>query len=97
LQSLTLLNDAVMLEQADHFAARVAAAGGPVEAQVETAFRIAFARRPSAKEVALSTALLRKLQERYAVDKVPTPLAERKALARLCHMLLCANEFLYIG
>jgi hypothetical protein len=50
LQSLTLLNDAVMLEQADHFAARVAAAG-PGQ-WVETAFRLAFARPPTAREAA---------------------------------------------
>src|SRR5207248_5130255 len=41
LQSLTLLNDAILLEQADYFAARVAAAGPPPE-QVRAAFRLAF-------------------------------------------------------
>jgi hypothetical protein len=96
LQSLTLLNDPFMLEQADHFAARVAAADDE-QRRVETAFRLAFAREPSPTEVAASTALLKKLRERYAAEKLPPAEAERKALARLCHMLLCANEFLYVG
>jgi hypothetical protein len=97
LQSLTLLNDAFMLEQADHFAARVAAGAATVEKQIETAFRLAFARWPTPREVASSIAFLRKLQDGYAEEKLPPGQAERKALARLCHMLLCANEFLYVG
>ncbi|HEY7159430.1 MAG TPA: DUF1553 domain-containing protein, partial [Gemmataceae bacterium] len=97
LQSLTLLNDAFMLEQADRFAARVAAAGGSEEKRIEAAFRLAFARKPTAKEIASSTALLRKLRASYVGEKLPPDRAEIKALARLCHMLLCANEFLYVG
>jgi hypothetical protein len=42
-------------------------------------------------------ALLGKLQARYEEEKLSSAQAERKALARLCHMLMCANEFLYIG
>jgi hypothetical protein len=97
LQSLTLLNDATMLEQADHFAARVAASATAPERRVETAFRLAFARQPTPKEVASGLAFLRKLQARYGEERLPPARAERKALARLCHMLMCANEFLYVG
>jgi hypothetical protein len=97
LQSLTLLNDGFLLEQADRFAARVAAAADSEPGRVGAAFRLAFAREPSPAEVAASAALLKKLRERYAAEKLPPPEAERKALARLCHMLMCANEFLYVG
>jgi hypothetical protein len=97
LQSLTLLNDVFLLEQADCFAARVAAAADAEQGRVEAAFRLAFARGPTPAEVAASAALLKKLRERYAGKKLPPAAAERKALARLCHMLLCANEFLYVG
>jgi hypothetical protein len=97
LQSLTLLNDAVLLEEAQHFAARVAAAAGNPEKCIETAFRIAFGRRPTAKERASSTAFLAKLRQHYLAEKLPPERAEQEALARLCHMLMCANEFLYIG
>jgi hypothetical protein len=93
LQSLTLLNDAFMLEQADRFAARVAAAAESPEQRIDTAFRLAFARKPKPRELSASMVLLSKLRERYAGDRDP----ELKALAGLCHMLLCANEFLYVG
>jgi hypothetical protein len=97
LQSLTLLNDAVMLEQAEHFAARVAALEGSAPKRVEAAFRLAFGRKPTAREVASGLALLDRLRGRYAQGKLPPAQADLKALARLCHMLLCANEFLYVG
>jgi hypothetical protein len=85
-----------MLESADRFAARVAAAPSQQQ-QIQTAFRLAFARDPSPTEAAASAALLKKLRDRYAGENLPPAEVERKALARLCHMLLCANEFLYVG
>jgi hypothetical protein len=96
LQSLTLLNDAVLLEQADAFAARVEAADCTPK-QVETAFRLAFARKPTPTEARAATAFLEKLQARFAAEKAAPADAAHKALARLCHMLLCTNEFLYVG
>jgi len=96
LQSLTLLNDAFILEQARYFADRVAA-GADQEKQIEAAFELAFARPPTAAEIASSSVFLKKLRERYAAEKLVPAEAERQALARLCQMLLCANEFLYVG
>src|SRR5207248_415624 len=86
LQSLTLLNDAVILEQAEHFAARVAAGGGSPETRIRAAFRLAFSRPPTAKELRSALATLSTLQARYLEEKLPDP--EAKALTRLCHMLL---------
>jgi hypothetical protein len=93
LQSLTLLNDAFMLEQAEQFAQRVAALASTPEGRIETAFRLAFARPPTAEEMAAALALLKKVEKRYAGQ----PQADLKPLANLCHMLLCTNEFLYVG
>jgi hypothetical protein len=93
LQSLTLLNDAFMLEQAERFAERVASRASAPGDRIETAFRIAVARRPSSAELASALALLEKVEKRYAGQQQP----EMKALVNLCHMLLCANEFLYVG
>jgi hypothetical protein len=98
LQSLTLLNDGFMLDQADHFAARVvAAAGDSADARIEAAFRFAFTRPPSEDEKTASAALLHKLTSKYSEQKDLHAPPELKALAGLCHMLLCANEFLYVG
>src|SRR5262249_17774550 len=93
LQSLTLLNDAFMLELADRFAERVAAVGPSRERRIEAAFRIALARNPTTKETAAALELLEKTEKRYTGQPQP----EMKALAKLCHMLLCTNEFLYVG
>jgi hypothetical protein len=87
-----------MLAQADHFADRVAgSAGASAQARIELAFRLAFARPPRPQEQAVSAAFLKKLAHVYDGQKHAAGQAERKALARLCHMLLCANEFLYVG
>src|SRR5262249_29526766 len=52
-QSLTMLNDAFVLEQAEHFADRVRKmAGESPEKQVENAFLLALARKPKAQETA---------------------------------------------
>jgi mono/diheme cytochrome c family protein len=97
LQALTFMNDAFVLEQADHFAARVeAAAGASRERQIEAAFRLAFARRPTVQEAEGAAALLGRQAQRYRGEKLPAEQAAHKALAGLCQMLLCANEFLYV-
>jgi hypothetical protein len=97
LQSLTLLNDAFMMEQAEHFARRVAASAAGAEKRIELAFRLAFARKPTAREAAGSKAFLKTLRDRYAQEKLAPAQAEARAMARLCHMLMCTNEFLYVG
>jgi hypothetical protein len=97
LQALTLLNDAFIMEQSEVFAARVAARAGPArDYRIETAFRLAFARKPSARETEVSRTLLTRQAQRYREQKLSPAQAEQKALAHLCHMLMCANEFLYI-
>jgi hypothetical protein len=73
------------------------AAGELQERRIETAFRIAFGRPPTSDETIAAETLLDKARARYAREKLPAPECEMKALARLCHMLLCANEFLYVG
>ena len=59
---------------------------------VGMAFRLALARPPTATEAAAAAALLDKVSPRFM-----GPDADLKALARLCHMLMCTNEFLYVN
>jgi hypothetical protein len=96
LQSLTMLNDPFVLEQAEHFAARVAqTAGGVRDKQIELAFRLALARRPGATEAIWCAEHLEKQAAVYRATKLPIDQAERKALTSLCHTLLNTSEFLY--
>ena len=84
-QSLTMLNDAFVLAEAGHFARRAAAAGSEPREQVRAAFRLAFAREPGPEELAAGQQLL--------AEQAGAP---QQALAHLCHMLMNANEFLYV-
>ncbi|MFO0926238.1 MAG: DUF1553 domain-containing protein [Gemmataceae bacterium] len=80
LQALALLNDAFMLRQAGHLAARVRAdAGERPEEQVRRAFALTLARSPSPAEHRAAVALL-----------------GRHGLPALCRFLLNANEFVSI-
>jgi hypothetical protein len=96
LQSLTMLNDPFVLQQAEHFAARVARMAGDVrDKQIELAFRLALARRANATEAKWCADYFDKQAAVYRAAKVSTDQAERKALTSLCHTLLNTSEFLY--
>jgi hypothetical protein len=97
-QSLTLLHDDFVLEQARHFADRVVATSGhgSLEGQVATAFRIAFGRLPDAEDLATSIEFLQTHAARYTSQNIAEAEARHQALTHLCHMLLNASEFLYV-
>jgi hypothetical protein len=96
LQALAMLNDPFVMEQAGHFADRVARlAGGSRERAVRAAFRLALARPPNAAEYALCARLLERQARTFREAEMPAADAERRALVQLCHTLLNASEFLY--
>ncbi len=96
LQSLAMLNDAFVAEQARHFAGRVARLGGPDRGRaVRTAFRLALAREPTANEVGICTRLLERQAAAGREGGAPAGEAERQALVQLCQTLLNTSEFLY--
>jgi mono/diheme cytochrome c family protein len=98
LQSLAMLNDAMVLSAAERFAQRVRASAGEGVAarQIELAFRIALGRGPSIEEAGWSQELLSQHAAEYAEAKLSTDQVAEKALTHLCHMLLNSNEFLYV-
>ncbi|MGD9723244.1 MAG: PSD1 and planctomycete cytochrome C domain-containing protein [Pirellulales bacterium] len=98
LQSLAMLNDDFVVEQAGHFARRVrnAAGSGDWNAQIDLAFRIALARSPSTQESEWSQRLLAEHAAEYSTGELAAEEVELKSLAHLCHMLLGSNEFLYV-
>lgn len=97
-QSLTLLNDAFMFEQAERFARRVAdiSPGEAGAARIEAAFQLALGRPPLPVEIDWAGELLSRQAERFRSQQMPAGEAQHKALAQLCHMLLATNEFLYV-
>jgi hypothetical protein len=74
------MNNAFILKQAKHFAARLQAeAGATGEAQVSLAYRLAYGRPPTSKEAVKATAFVR-----------------QNGLESLCWALFNSSEFLYL-
>ena len=97
LQSLSMMNDALVLEQADKFAARVLVqAGDSPDQRIELAFRLALSRRPDTEELGWSSELLRQQTQRYQRSGVANADAQRQALMHLCRVLFNSSEFLYV-
>lgn len=80
LQSLSLLNDLFVIEQADHFAARLAKShNGDHPGQVKAAYRLALGRDPSRRELELAQRFI-----------------EKHGSFPFCRALFNTNEFLYV-
>jgi hypothetical protein len=104
-QALTLLNNEFVLIQARHLAARVAReAGNDPVAQIRMMHRIALSREPGQEELAAFQAFLRKQQE-YHIARASAgdsgansgDSAVLAALTDVAHVMLNANEFVYIN
>jgi hypothetical protein len=96
-QALTLLNNEFVLIQAHHFAERVLReAGGNPAKQILALYRIAFSREPAQKEMDQSMAFLRK-QRDYHATRASGSDPVLAALTDLAHVMLNANEFVYIN
>jgi hypothetical protein len=86
-----------MIDAAEAFAGRVLS--GNAEDPVNGAVRLAFGRSPSLDELDLLNGFLRSQQQRHAEilgESTSPEEAKRRAVADLCHMLLSANEFIYV-
>ena len=98
LQSLAMMNDELVLEQAERFAVRVIreAGGAPLQ-QIQRAYRIVFGRPPTGEEVTWSRELMQQQALLFADDSAKdTQQREVAALAALCQTLLSTSEFLYL-
>jgi hypothetical protein len=96
LQSLFMINDAFLAQQADHFAKRVErlmqACGGD---ETELAFRMALTRKPNPHEIATCRELLRMQADRYVSNGASPREAAHQALTQLCLTLYNTSEFLF--
>jgi hypothetical protein len=80
-QSLLMINGPWMLERAKILAARIGREAKEPAEQVRLAYRLAFARLPTAEEEADAAAFVS---------------GDRERLVDLCHVLLNSNEFVYV-
>lgn len=97
LQSLTMLNDDLVLEYADEFAKRVYSITGDVlDDQVEMCFQLALSRSPSSDEIKWCRELLQQQGTLYQEEALSGFEARKKALMHLCRAMFNTTEFLYV-
>ena len=96
-QSLTMLNDPFVLEQASFLAQRIAneTADADDARHIERAFELMFARKPDAEELGWCADFLERQIQRHEAAKLSRDDARQKALMNLCHTLVNGSEFLY--
>jgi hypothetical protein len=94
LQSLTMLNDEFVAEEAEHLASRVAAAGSQEQA-VRAAFCLALARVPTSSETRQCIGFLLRQRQALQQSRTPENLASKQSLTQLCRTLFNTSEFLY--
>src|SRR5262249_38592221 len=96
-QSLFMLHDAFMGEQAEHFARRVErSTTASSEQRIDAAFRMALARQPNETEAATCATLLRQQTDLALAAGKASAEAERLALVQLCQTLFNTSEFLFV-
>ena len=105
------MNNKLTLEWAEAFAGRVlAVAANNEEDQIREAYKMAFSRFPSVKEVALAKSFFAEQAQiisQSSGSSVAPPPAESptssisnpkaSAVVDFCHMLLNSNEFVYLN
>jgi mono/diheme cytochrome c family protein len=95
-QSLFMLNDGFLAEQAERFARRVERlTQASPERTVVMSFRLALVRRPSAIETEACRELLSRAEELFVNKGTARQSAAHQALVQLCQTLLNTSEFLF--
>ena len=97
IQSLTLMNDPFLVEEAGHLARRVRdLAGENPEERVRMAYLLTLSRQPKPEEIQIGRDHLRKQERNYRFANASLETASEAALSNLCQTLLATNEFLYL-
>jgi hypothetical protein len=94
-QALILMNDPFVVRQAEGWAKRTLATPGTTEERITTLYREAFARRPTAEEVAAAGDFIA-TQARELGLPPDKALADQRVWNDLCHVLINAKEFIFL-
>jgi hypothetical protein len=92
-QALAFLNSPQCRHYAEGFASRLDTTDD-VKGKIDQAYRIAFGRSPTPREVELSAAFLQHQAEHY--QSTGSADADKTALVDFCQALFSANEFIYV-
>jgi hypothetical protein len=94
-QALTLLNSDTVVAAAEALADRVLR-GESTENPIAGAMLVAFSRQATPEEIVALTSFIAEQQAQYVALGSAPDVARRRAFVDLCHMLLAANEFVYV-
>lgn len=93
-QALAMMNSPFVRQQAEKLAQRILSGKNVgLDAAIEQAYRIAFARPPLEPE---RSRMLAFVVEQRAARGGDAAVATSQAFTELCHVLLCLNEFVYV-
>jgi hypothetical protein len=96
LQSLTMLNDEFIAQEAEHLASRVAAATSASQEQtVRAVFERTVARAPNTTEARHCAEFIARQEQAFKRAGASADRAAQEAVAQLCRTLYNTSEFLY--
>ena len=96
-QSLVLMNDDFIAQQASDFASRTQQqAGDDQSAQVSLALQIALGSEPDENRIQHGLQFLKTQHDTLISDGVPEPEVDHQALTDFCHVLMNLSEFVYV-
>jgi len=95
-QSLYLLNDGFVHEQASAFAARLCRERDDEDARLRWAFELAMGRPPNTDEQTTAAEFLHQIGEKLAACGTPVENLEQESWTSLARALFRTNEFLYV-
>ena len=95
-QSLFLMNDPFVHEQAAGLARRVLAAAVEEPARIRLAYEMALTRIPTADDLAADQAFLGEYQQSLATSSIPADQRELTAWSALVRTIMTRNEFLFV-
>ena len=93
-QALMMLNSDFVMQSASDFAARLVAEDGNDQQRLKRIYEFAYGREASNTELEADRALLRNVEQASTEQDV----AKRRLISwsTLCHVVLAANEFIYV-
>lgn len=91
-QALIMMNDPLVVQQANEFAKRVVANGSTIEQRIEFAYLNTLARKPNETELEKSKGFINSQARRLKADA-----DSEKVWADFCHVLFNVKEFIWLN
>ncbi len=96
LQALFMMNDPIVHEQSEKFAARIMSSRDTIDGQVQLAFAYAFGREPDADDMAVARSYLNGYEEKLSSTRIPPAQRPAAALASYLRSIFASNEFEFV-